>query len=441
MNPSDAVRRLAVYLSWASALVLVLLPFHAFITVWFSSFLGHYTLLRLWKELLLVIIVSGAGFILLADKELRKKLFSPWLFRAVAIYVIFFAVWALASLIGDSVSPKAVWYGLLVNLRFLIFFVAVAVVAAKSDILSRIWPKILLLPAAAVSFFAILQFLVLPYDFLKHFGYGQATISPYETINHNINHLRVASTLRGANSLGAYLILPISALVSLLLAKKLKHPAYGLLGIGLVLALVFSFSRSAWIGAALSASVIFWLSVKDRHHRDLILRAVIVLTLVATLSVFVFRHNTTFENIIFHTDHTSAIDTSSNEGHITAFRQAVSDIGHQPLGGGVGSAGPESVYNLHQTRIAENYFLQIGQEVGVIGMAVFIAINILVGVELWRRQNDPLAKILLASLVGITFVNLVSHAWTDDTLAYIWWGLAAVCLSGGVKLKKLSNVI
>jgi len=36
---------------------------------------------------------------------------------------------------------------------------------------------------------------------------------------------------------------------------------------------------------------------------------------------------------------------------------------------------------------------------------------------------------LLASLIGLIFVNLVSHAWADDTLAYVWWGLAGIALS------------
>ncbi|MBI2285670.1 hypothetical protein HYU82_02515 [Candidatus Saccharibacteria bacterium] len=62
-------------------------------------------------------------------------------------------------------------------------------------------------------------------------------------------------------------------------------------------------------------------------------------------------------------------------------------------------------------------------------------INILVARELWLRRSDVLPRILLISFVGLTAANLVSNAWTDDTLAYIWWGLAGICLSSNVKLK------
>jgi hypothetical protein len=40
---------------------------------------------------------------------------------------------------------------------------------------------------------------------------------------------------------------------------------------------------------------------------------------------------------------------------------------------------------------------------------------------------------LLASLIGISFVNLLSHAWADDTLAYLWWGLAGIAIGTGTK--------
>ena len=36
---------------------------------------------------------------------------------------------------------------------------------------------------------------------------------------------------------------------------------------------------------------------------------------------------------------------------------------------------------------------------------------------------------LFGSLIGLTFINLLSHAWTDDTLAYVWWGLAGIAMA------------
>jgi len=126
----------------------------------------------------------------------------------------------------------------------------------------------------------------------------------------------------------------------------------------------------------------------------------------------------------------SAVASTSDQGHLQALRAGLSDVAHHPIGFGPGTAGPASYYNTgHPTRIAENYFVQIGQETGWLGLVLFILINVGVGMLLYVRRADPLALSLFASLIGLTFINLFSHAWADDTLAYVWWGLAGVALA------------
>ncbi len=107
------------------------------------------------------------------------------------------------------------------------------------------------------------------------------------------------------------------------------------------------------------------------------------------------------------------------------------DVLSEPLGRGIGTAGPASVYNrpAGETRIADNYFVQITQEMGWAGLILFMSIYALVAKGLWLRRKDNLALALLVSLIGLSAVNLFSHAWTDDTLAYIWFGLAGIALA------------
>ena len=428
MNRTASVN-LTKILSWLAALIIILVPFHAFLTVWLSSLTHHYTLLRLWKEFLLLPIAFGALYLLASDKRLFKKIWSLWLVKLIMAYFGLLLLCAIAALAWHGVDGKAMWYGLLVDSRFLVFFLAVLVIAAKSDWLERRWQKLLFGPAIFVAAFAILQFLVLPYDFLKHFGYDQSTIFPYETINHNIHHLRVMSTLRGANPLGTYLIIPISVLAFWTFKEKRQRRDKLMFGTGLLLALAFSFSRGAWLGAALSLFIIAWLTLRSFKVRKEIAWVVIAALIILSGLVFGLRNNLTFENAVFHTDRTSTAKVSSNQGHVAAFKGAVKDIAHHPLGSGVGTAGPQSVYNDHPGKIAENYFLQIGQEAGIIGMVLFIWICISVGHLLYTQRANPMAVALFASLIGLSLVNLLSHAWSDDTLAYVWWGLAGIALA------------
>jgi hypothetical protein len=421
------ITKVANYLSWIVALMLVLIPFHAFLTVSLSSLIGHYTLLRLWKEFLLLILAAGAIYILLQEPSLRKILFSSLIVRLTALYIFITIVLGLAAYVASDVTLKALGYGLVVNLRFLVFFLAVWIIATKSPLLRQIWPKLLFIPAGVVITIGLLQRLVLPYDFLKHFGYSSRTIFPYETINHNINYPRVMSTLRGANPLGAYLVLVLSAVAGFFVKGKKKRLFWDIFAVAGFAALIFTYSRSAWIGLILSLLFLGWISLGNGQIRRLFLPAAIIFVIVGTFLVTALRHNPAFENIFLHTQTNSSIKTTSNEGHASAFKNGIKDVLHEPFGRGVGTAGPASVYN-NDVRISENYYLQIAQELGWAGMILFIAINYLVACELWRRRSDLLVQILLASLVGITFINLLSHAWTDDTLAYLWWGLTGIAI-------------
>ena len=422
-------------MSWMAAVVLALLPFHAFLTVWLSSFLDHYTLLRLWKEVSLIMIAVGAAYILVGDKRLRKQLLGSRLAQLILVYLALSIVYGLVGYWLNKVSIKALGFGLIINLRFLIFFLSLWIIATKSQILKRIWPKLVLIPASIVILIGLFQRIVLPYDFLRHFGYSEQTIFPYQTINHNINFPRIMSTLRGANPLGAYLILVLSTVAVLFSKFKQKRRIIAALGFAGILTLFFSYSRGAWIGAALSGLFLLGLSYKRISLKKILIPVVGVLLILGIATVLVVRNNPTFENYFFHTNDRSTVEESSNEAHVSALRNGIKDVIHEPLGRGVGTAGPASVYN-RESRVSENYFVQIAQEIGWIGLILFLTINVFIFRELWLRRRDTMARVLLVSFIGLTAVNLVSHAWTDDTLAYIWWGLAGIALATSVASKR-----
>ena len=133
--------KLAVILAWISGAVIVLMPFHAFLTVWLSSFSGHYTLIRLWKEVLLAIITAGSLYLLVKDRGLQKKIWSLGLVELVVAYLLLLLVCGIVTLVTNSASPKAVWYGLLVDSRFLIFFLDILIISSKTKWLRVNWQK------------------------------------------------------------------------------------------------------------------------------------------------------------------------------------------------------------------------------------------------------------------------------------------------------------
>ena len=427
MQESKLDTRLPSLLAAVVAIILVLIPFHATLSVWLSQMVGHYTALRLWKEALLIPLGLGAIYLLIKHANIRTRVLKSKLTWLIGAFIFVQVLWGIIAYANHQVSAKALGYGLISDSRYQIFFLIVWVIALKLPKLAASWPKLVFWPAAVVIGFGLLQYFVLPYNFLTHLGYSSATIFPYEDINSNIHYIRIMSTLRGADPLGAYLLIILSLAVALWYKKKSWWLV--LLSAGGLLALIFSFSRSAWIGLVLALAVLLWFSLKSRQARQLAIICAVVFVVIAISGALALRNNTTFQNVFLHTQTHSTVSTNSNQGHASALASGLHDVLHNPFGNGPGTAGPASVYNTRSpARIAENYFIQIGQETGWIGIALFIAINVFVGFMLWQRRDQTLALGLLAALVGLSFANLLSHAWADDTLAYLWWGLAAVAI-------------
>jgi hypothetical protein len=282
---------------------------------------------------------------------------------------------------------------------------------------------------------------VLPHDFLKHVGYGPETIKPYVAIDNKVEFTRTQSTLRGPNPLGAYLVIVITALTALFVARKKQYAKIVLLLVASLAVLYGSYSRSAWIGAAAAIAVLWWGFTRSPKMRQFyVAAAVVAITLVIGL-VFIFRDHDTVQNVVFHTNEQSRSATSSNEQRADALTGGVKDVLSNPFGQGPGTAGPASFHNDSPAKLSENYFIQIGQEVGILGTIVFIVICVVIASALWQQSRDSvLAFALFAGLIGLTAVNLVSHAWADDTLAYTWWGLAGLTFGSIVAQGKTHGI-
>ncbi len=377
----------------------------------------------------MLICIVGVLYLWIFDHKIRSHTLSRLLVLIILAYVAMTLLWGLVAYLKHAVTAKALGYGLIVDLRFPIFFLVTWSVALRLSRLRNRWQWLISWPALIVVIFGLLQVFVLPHDFLKHFGYGPGRIPVAETINSNPNYIRIASTLRGADLLGAYLLIPISYLTVRLIGPKRnwRHVVFLLASLA---ALFYSYSRAAWIGAVLTIGIIVLLGIKSQKLRKALLLTAGGLVIIFGGLFVALHNNAQFENYVFHTQKHSAIKTTSDQQHLIAFKQGVSDLAHHPLGRGPGTAGPASVYNTgHPVRIAENFYIQIGQEMGWIGLILFMLINVGVGYLLWLRRSDPLALCLLGSFIGLTFVSMLSHEWADVTAAYVWWGLAGIAMA------------
>ena len=410
------------------AIIIILLPFHAFFTTLLGSNFNNLNVWKLWKEVILLLLIPLSLYVVLKTPKLKIWLLNDWLPRLITIYIILNLALGVWSYHSKSVNFTALIDGLITDLRFFTFFLIAGIASYKVKFLKTYWQELIIYPAMVTVIFGLAQ-LFLPIDFLKHFGYGPKTTLAYETVDQKFKYHRIQSTLRGPNPFGAYLILIITA--ALINLKKQKWFKILLIVLALIV-LFFTYSRSAYLGLIVSLIGLFYLiKLKPAWHKKFLVVCVI-LTIIFSGLVLALRYNSVAENVFFHTDKSSKSKVSSNAQRLNAIKKGLSDVYYMPLGSGPGSAGPASVHNNHPARISENYFIQVAQETGLIGLIIFISINIIVAVRLWLLRKDLLASLLLASLLGITIVNMISHAWTDDTLSLIWWGMAGIVIFPGI---------
>lgn len=409
--------------------MIVLMPFHAFLTTWLAGNSDYLLWVRAWKEVVLAALFLIGLYYFIADKKLRATIWG----RTINKLILTYGLWLLFVSVIASHNGEALAQGLAINMRFLTVFVLMQIVLFYQPVSRKLIYQLITVPAVGVVVFGLMQMFILPRDFLTHFNYSKKTsIPPYFTIDEQLTSLRWASTLTGPNTLGAYLVLPIllifqrgNKLLTSEAIKKIIGPVF--LFAGMLIVMYGTHSRSAWLALAVSFAVYVILSISKKWRTVFIIFGS-GLMLIAGLATYQYRDTQFVQDVILHDDPVEGGEVSSNLGHIEAMQSGAEDIIEKPLiGCGVGCAGPASA-RTKEIKISENYYLQIGQEAGVVGAGLFITLIVLVGRELYKKRQDSIAIIMLASLVGLSVSNLLLHTWADDTLAIIWWSVAAVAI-------------
>jgi O-antigen ligase len=413
--------------------LLLLLPFYLPLAVWAASNFGSIYVYSAWKEVVLILLALSFA------KPLVRTLYTDarldrWLNRTIAAYVLLAFLYIVSA--NNLFEFGA---GFIFATRFLFVFFIARLLAANRALPVEKLRRLAIGIGMALSAIAVLQAFVLPATLLTHIGYehiGQEIPGfppAVTTLGEVSDFIRPQATLRGPNPLGAFLILPFGLLLVTFLKNRNKKTLAGLLLIAM--AILLTFSRSAWIGAAIAGAAII---AFHNHNR---LRTVPKLPLAAgaiiiLMAVMLAINTPRARLILFHENRNSSM--KSNELHFELTRNALSDIKSRPLGHGPGKAGPVSVLedNGKDGRIAENYFLQVGQEVGVVGLLLFMAFHVLVMLRLYRLRDNLFAMTVFAVGLGLMVTNLMLHTWADEVVSIFWWTFAGAAISASLSPKR-----
>jgi len=241
------------------------------------------------------------------------------------------------------------------------------------------------------------------------------------------------------------------------------------------IALFLTFSRAAWIGAAVIILTACWMLLRGQTRRIVcsffvcsFFVGVIVLALVAPQLL---------------------LKGISSSQHLERMQQGIAAILEQPLGRGLGSAGPATnrtsdaclffeedadiswakdrtdlclfvgdaqVHPLPSEKVCEcpllpeSWYLQVGVELGVLGFALFVALTLsvirLLVSSYWflvcetnqrPTTNDQLPTFLV--FLGVSIAALFLHSWEDSAVAYTVWGITGIALAESSSCSWLSR--
>lgn len=416
--------------------LLAYMPLHIFLSTWLGTTFGLLEPAKIAKD---VVLVVGFALTLFAAWDfdwLRAQLRRP-LIISIGIYALLTVVYAL---IFDT-HQRAELLGVVYNLRFLLVFLYVGLLLQlfKPAYLRRRLLQIVLAVGVLVVAFGVVQYTVLPDDALTHAGYSRENgVLPAFFIDDKPDLERVMSTIRDPNTLGSYMVIIIPLLLAGVLTTKNKGLRQLLVG-GLILAVlaaVYTFSRSGWLGILLSLLTfgIIWAAGRYRVG-ELVRRhkmwVIVSLLIVALLGVGLFAARDTYfvQNVILHADESTTLE-DPNELRLRFWQESLGAAGAQPFGYGPGTAGLASIQGDHVI-LNENYYFQLLHEVGVIGLVLFLAILAIVGTQLYRiyrTTGDYFTLGLFAAFTGLLLTNFLVHIWSNEAIAYTFWALAGVLL-------------
>lgn len=238
--------------------------------------------------------------------------------------------------------------------------------------------------------------------------------------------IRVGSILQSPLALGFYLY-PALGLGLHRLARR-RPSAAAILATALAFAaIVVTLTRSALLGALVVVLVALWQGI-SRLSPGRVRLAVVLLMAAVLVAPLAGSSNIGQRSVAALSGQQDA-----NE-HLTAAQAGLTAMVDQPLGRGLGTApGIGNRFEVNGTLTSEDSYLQVGDELGVAALVLFVMFLAALLIRLHRSPDSPNERLspaaLLAAGVGLAVAGLFLHIWLDFSTALTFAGLAGAAVS------------
>lgn len=240
--------------------------------------------------------------------------------------------------------------------------------------------------------------------------------------------VRVGSLVNDFHTLAFLMLIPLGLGLERLTARRLSM-FEGVATFGAALALLLSLTRASILGGVLVVALALVLAA--RRHAPGRIRLVLVI-FIGAIAILPIAAQTHVAARLLSLNNTNETD---NQAHISRSRAAFDALMNQPLGRGLGTNLVTGArYNTNGALVAEDYYLQVGNELGLPEMIVFVVLLAVLLVRLGviavrAGPGETMAGGLLIAGCGLTLGGFFLHDWGSYEVSLGFFGLAAVALT------------
>ncbi len=237
--------------------------------------------------------------------------------------------------------------------------------------------------------------------------------------------VRIGSVFVDTLVLSWWLVLPFAVAFERVV-RRTATPAVLVSTILIGAALLLTQTRSSILAGLIVAFLALQPAAgRRRHWRTQVALILAGLALLAVPAAFA-------SHLATRVAETGTAADQSSAGHLSGWSAGVRTLAAHPLGQGLSTAaGTGQRYQVTSVTIPENYYLNVGDEVGVLPMVAFVALTVVLLVRLRRSARedaDPLITAAWAGGIGLAVSALFLQTWISFDVAWTFWGIAGATL-------------
>lgn len=373
-------------------LLLFFLPFHYVI---FAVLLADISVLKLWRDALMLLIIALE---VVRSGGVKKD-------SALVVDLIFVIITVLFAILAPSLS-KALNIARVYLLPILTFHAVKNICMDRQEFQSLL--KTIMVSVTICCLYGLVQAYILGADFLVKLGYSNTNgvlSHTYYLSNYNGSAIgrsvqRVVSTFSAPNICAFYLCCVLILFLSVKKYLSMRPIVYYSFVFLVLITIVLTFSRSCWLALFISV-----LLVNIRQLWAFIRKGWVPIVLALAAVVIVLIGSESLRNALIHIINSSfsGSDTSVNN-HFSTIYKAIDLVTANFWGLGLGENGPRAINYGAANLVESSYFLMMF-EYGIIFGIVYFFDYLFMG---WKalvrwRSTRPLSS-LTACLVIFALV-------------------------------------